>query len=277
MADDDDDNDLQRVADPAQRMRRGNDDYAFWQEAEEAYSEDIARYEDEELAARRADAIEGMVGWFESQFEDPQVRTPSDGEGNFYFWNGGPFEAMDILDGNFSEDYEEDWIRAAADEVERGGVFEWAPKQGGAYFEPQDDDDAVNTTREDMLVQISALRQQLSELPVRPKNFGHNQPPEEIGAPPYDDDDRLEIETLLTETERELSSETPSIDKLTETRKGLSRFSEKALGYLGAKADLAIDEIIKKGVIAGAAYLAFGENLQKLVDGIADFLHNLPL
>lgn len=270
-------NQQSRVPRGLRSSRRYDEDYEAWAEAEAAQVEEDERRAAEEAVENRSNAIEVMTDWFHSQFEDPQNQTPYDGEGGYTYMWGGPFEAMDVLYGNFAGEYDEEWIQAAANEVESDGIVEWAPSSSGDYYEhpDPDDDDPLETTatvtREDVLAQIESLKGQLAELPIRSGQIGHNRPPEEIGAPPYDERDRAEIQVLLNEAEKEISSQTPDEEKLARSTSRLEEFAITAIKYAGSKVDLAINESIKKGVPIFLTYLTFGEKLQTLISSIGSF------
>lgn len=91
MQDEDDDREWKRWENAEEERR-------YWESIE-----DEKREEDEKSAQARADAIEAMETWFFDHFEDPQVDTPRESEEQrFIFPWGGPFEASDVLHGEFS-------------------------------------------------------------------------------------------------------------------------------------------------------------------------------
>jgi hypothetical protein len=71
------------------------------------------------------DAATSMVDWFFANFEDPAHETPWDGE-YVYIW-GGPYEAREELEEAFGAFATESMLEAAAEEIEKHGLFEWAP------------------------------------------------------------------------------------------------------------------------------------------------------
>jgi hypothetical protein len=223
----------------------------------------------EETAKDKSDAISVMTEWFDSQFEPPENQTPR-AEGEYLYTWGGPFEASDVLHDTFFEEYSEEWIEEAVDEIEMSGTYEWAPSSIGDYYDhPAPDENELSTIathqRDEIVKRITNLKGQLEELPIGQDNIGHNHPPESIGAPPYDDEDRDAIQKLLGQTQEEISEEQPDQVKLRTFAAQLKGYAKKAMNYAASKADLAINEAIKKGVPIGIAYLAFGDNLQKLL------------
>ncbi|MGR4844944.1 hypothetical protein ACIPSK_20395 [Rhizobium sp. LARHSG275] len=89
----------------------------------------------------RVRKIASMVEWFFDNFEDPAEKTPhasSDG-GYQYIW-GGPYDASEELYSHFGDVATEELIQAAVDEVQRDGLFEWAPKHIGDDLPTEDED-----------------------------------------------------------------------------------------------------------------------------------------
>src|SRR3546814_4736886 len=101
MQDEDDDRG-RRQRDVAEEERH------YWESIE-----DEKRVEEKREAQARTDAIEAMEKWFFEQFEDPQVEMPRDSEEQsfIYPW-GGPFEASEVLHGEFSYRFDEATIMA---------------------------------------------------------------------------------------------------------------------------------------------------------------------
>src|SRR3546814_7834929 len=69
----------------------------------------------------------------------PQVELPRDSEEQsfIYPW-GGPFEASEVLHGEFSYRFDEATIMAAVKHIERDGTVEWAPTSHGDFYEHPD-------------------------------------------------------------------------------------------------------------------------------------------
>lgn len=232
--------------------------------------------EDDRREHEREAALEEMVEWFHCHFEDPSNETPRD-EGEFVFIWGGPFDASEVLFEEFHNKYESELIKGAINEVQKHGIYEWAPTSQGDFYEHPDQDDGASSspdgaTRESLLASISTLTKQLADLQTAPRDIGHNQPPEEIGSPPYADEDKIEIAQLLTITKEEILLEKPDVEILRKATSRLAEFSERAINYVGKKIDLAIDESIKKGIPITFSYLAFGEHLQNFIESVRTFL-----
>jgi hypothetical protein len=82
---------------------------------------------------QHAAAIEAMVEWFFTNFEDPVHRTPWDG-GYVFIW-GGPHYAQDELERAFGRVASERAIATAVDRIEEDG-FEWVPS--GSRMQPEE-------------------------------------------------------------------------------------------------------------------------------------------
>ncbi len=266
---------------PTRRSRSDDEEEArYWAEDEAARAEDEekAQLAAEEEAADRESAIEMMTRWFEENFEDPQNQTPIDSEeGGYIYINGGPFDAGDMIGSQFADDFEQEWIDAAVEQVTSDGTFEWAPTPGGGFYDGQDqgedtiDENVVGSTistnghveidlfpsdpateRADTISRISdrleRIEAQLSILWTASPPSGHNQPPDEIGLPPYDGEDRRELEQAIAITREQIASQEPDGLKLEIAESTFRRVSASILKWLGRKADLAVDETIKASV-----------------------------
>ena len=73
----------------------------------------------------RNKAVEVMMEWFFTNFEDPVENTPWD-EGEYVYIWGGPFDAREELNDAFGDQVTEATIEAAAEEIEKDGI-EWVP------------------------------------------------------------------------------------------------------------------------------------------------------
>jgi hypothetical protein len=127
------------------------EDLVFWYEHEpdedyyESESRLLVRFSTKELMEASAERqIEMLVAWFRSRYEDPAQETPYNGrEGGYQYIAGGPYDARDELDDNFSGLVSEKAIEAAVEEIESDGIHEWAPIRHG---QPDDDKDFDNPT-----------------------------------------------------------------------------------------------------------------------------------
>lgn len=263
--------------DDAARRRRLDEERERWEQEEWWAAQEAAEQEEAERIqrARREAAVDEMVDWFHTNFEDPQVETPYDSEeGRFVYPWGGPFDAAEMLHNTFDE-YPEEWVNEAVENVQGGEVYEWAPTSHGDFYERPDDDEPEKAQRtlleRRILDGLSDLERQLHELPT---NYGHNGPPDEVGVPPYTDDDRQTLIKIVVISRAEVGSPEPSLEKLAEAESKFADVAAKVGKWLGRKADLAVDQAIKYGVPL-LAFAQFYETLQKLAGQIAAYLNLL--
>ena len=263
---------------------RDDDRRKFDEEEERHYwdsLDDQQRAEGEERAAKREAAIEAMAAWFFEQFEDPQNDTPRDSkEQTFIYPWGGPFEAGDVLHGNFGGEYSEEWILAAVAEIESDGTTEWAPNPHGDYYEHPDVSDASSPDVTAALTQaardrLAELEEIVALLPGVPAALGHNEPPEDIGLPPYSEEDVQEARSAVVQTRKALAEPSPSPAELETFARRFDGWGNKIAHYLGKKADLAVDELVKNSVRvvtwskAAAAFAAVASTLYALAKHLA--------
>jgi len=77
--------------------------------------------------ADRETQLEVMEGWFRTRFEDPAERTPYESAEGGYIWIwGGPYDAREELESEFSDVVPEDVIDKLVDKLE-GECLDWAP------------------------------------------------------------------------------------------------------------------------------------------------------
>ena len=260
----DDDLDRRRQQEDAEEERR------YWEALE-----DEKQAEEEREAQRRSDAIDTMEAWFFEQFEDPQNEMPRDGEEQafFYPW-GGPFEASDVLHGEFSHLFDERTITAAVLRIERDGTVEWAPTADGDFYEHPDSEPgeeselARSELTSRILDRLDKLETAITAMPGQPGNIGHNAPPEEIGLPPFGDEETAEIKNAIAETRKELTQGEPDPTELATFSRRFEGWGNKLGAWFAKKADLAVDEFIKNGmkvVTWGGALTLFSELAKDLI------------
>jgi hypothetical protein len=269
-----------RIREMAQRERR-RDEYDASEE-EEYYSR-LADEEaaEEEEAEQRSAAIEQMVDWFHEQFEDPANDTPWDGEDKQYvFMWGGPFEAGDVVGSQFSSEFKSDWVEAAVEQIEKDGIYEWAPTSSGDFYdhpdpEPENQDEVPSgdqaTLVATILSRLDDIEARLDMLPASPLAIGHNQPPDDIGLPPYNDETREELRLAIATVRVELSEPAPDPEKLVPAESKFRAVGTAFLGWAAKKADVAVDEVIKNSI----KLAIWTEVAHLLLDTAADLLKML--
>lgn len=229
------------------------EDFIFWYEHEpdedyyEAGSRVPVEFSTKELEEATAERQQEMlVAWFSSRYEDPAQEMPYDGrEGGYQYIWGGPYEARDELDDNFSGLVSDEVIEAAVDEIESGGTYEWAPirygqpdddevfhnprniadynqmLRAGAQAHPDDRD--IVTAKAETLRRAEAFLETLRAIRPQHGGMGHNGPPvDEAGniLPPgfYD-----ELETATEEIGLALAQDEPDLSKLAQAGVVLER------------------------------------------------------
>src|SRR3546814_5498511 len=145
---------------------------------------------------------------------------------------------------------------AAVKHIERDGTVEWAPTSHGDFYEHPDPEPEEETeaTRVELtgriLDRLDQLEAAIAAMPGQPGNIGHNAPPEEIGLPPYGDEEAAEITTAIAETRVELAQVEPDPAALANQSRRFAQRGKKLGVWLAKKGDLAVDEFIKSGVKA---------------------------
>lgn len=194
----------------------------------------------------RARKIESMVEWFFDNFEDPAEKTPHvSAEGGYQYIWGGPYDASEELYSHFGDVANEELIQAAVDEVQKDGLFDWAPKHIGDDLRPEDEDlndpgededynediaafqpeafqndfanptevtatpDQADALRREMLArfdQLEALVRGESDRAHR----SHNHPPELLERdPPLSGEQQQQVLDLIAEARQEANALTP--------------------------------------------------------------------
>lgn len=239
---------------------------------------DDSDVDDDGFDFEREDAISAMLKWFVNQFEEPQRQTPTDHEGKFlYFW-GGPFDANEVLRSEFGKRYPSEWIDIALDEIEADEIYEWAPTIDGDFHEHfgHDSDDADGgSTVAGILRRLTEVERRLDEIPARSPRLGHNNPPEDIGLPPYTEEERALVKGAIRTAREQLQATAPDVARLRSAQETMRQVAAKMLSWCAGKADLAIDEFIKQAVKSatwgGTFYL-----LLHVSDELGHLLMRLP-
>ena len=97
---------------------------------------------------RAADAdtqIDIMKTWFYKNYENPAERTPHDSSEGGYIWIwGGPYDASDVLESEFSGIVADDVIDSLVKELE-DECWEWAPIPDADDYDQMIEDIALIT------------------------------------------------------------------------------------------------------------------------------------
>lgn len=216
---------------------------AEYYEAIDASAIEFSRKELQEVASERQKEM--LVAWFRSRFEDPAQETPYNGrEGGYQYVWGGPHEARDELEKNFSGIVNEKVIDDAVEEIESDGIHEWAPIRYGPpddedFHRPRTiveygqllkaevptnvDDPAIVNAKADAVKSAEAFLDLLSALRPQHGRMGHNGPPvDEAGniLPPrfYD-----ELEEAAETLQQALTKDDPDLTSVIEAGVVLER------------------------------------------------------
>ncbi|QMW23639.1 hypothetical protein [Sandaracinobacteroides saxicola] len=261
-----------------------------WEKEEQWHweQEEAARLaEEQRVAEEREAAIEQMVSWFFDNFEDPQNKMHYDSEDEVYYYPyGGPFDAADVLS-SFVNDYpKREWIEAAVERIQHSGTYEWAPTSHGEYYEhPEHDVDEADLSvsaaldKADaigiLLAKVDRLERRLDEIAP---TYGHNGAPDEVGVPPYDNEDHDRLKELVAVVRNELSNETPDSSILYAESEKAASIAAKVIAYASKIADTAVQEstktVAKYGTLLGMAHFT-GFDLAKFGVELANLSSDL--
>lgn len=90
-------------------------------------------------AATNSQIVNAMHRWFHDRYCDPAYETPYSSEiGDYYYVNGGPYDAHEQLMARFEGLVHDDLIQALADHLVSVTGHEWAPTQL-TYYNPDED------------------------------------------------------------------------------------------------------------------------------------------
>lgn len=162
-----------------------------------------------------------MVHWFRGMFEDPQNEMPyadkeDPGDSPYRYPWGGPYDANEQLQDEFSDTVSFEFIQEAVQEVQSDGTLEWAPgpnhpdqiaaREEEHHFDdleppyraprtpsldeiqqrlengvvPSFGDPLEREEREALRRELAELRTLLAQDPPSHGGIGHNQPPEHL-------------------------------------------------------------------------------------------------
>lgn len=144
----------------------------------------------------REDLKEAIRDWFLSNYEDPAENTPYESaEGGYQYIWGGPYDAREEIEGHF-EKLPEEIVEEVVGELERGAA-EWAPHSNRIYDEDPPDRDFQPPPYEEIQWHLDQVRRLMAKIEPASSLIGNNRPPEDIGIPPYSDEDKKEIEKAI--------------------------------------------------------------------------------
>jgi hypothetical protein len=178
------------------------------------------------LSLKGKELDEAIWNWFFSNFQAPSDYEERDGSNPYEF--GGPYDASEIIQEAFGE-ADETIVDAVIEEIEAEGM-EWAPDMGRLY-----DDDYQKNAHAKLQTSLDELEVALDAVETVSESIGGNKPPEEIGVPPYTDEDKIELKssiTILRQPDAVLFSQKAeaieAANKIKSRAEGNSRISQKA-------------------------------------------------
>jgi len=209
-------------------------------------------------------AVEAMVEWFYENFEDPAMETPYESaEGGYQYIWGGPYNAEEELWDAFP-DASEELINSAADQIESGGLFDWAPASNRIQPDDEPDEDIPPEPLEARLralgAQLDRIEQHITYWRNRAPQIGHNGPPGEFRLEP-DDEDLASAEASIAEIRGELAkpdrANTANVEIVERAENSFKRLANKIRGWIKAGAGALV-----LGVIGGGGKV-IGEEIAK--------------
>lgn len=103
-----------------------------------------------------------------------------------------------------------------------------------------------------ILKKLEDLERRLDDLPTG--RLGHNEPPNDIGIPPYSEDDKTDIKIVIETVRGQVSENPPETGELIKAQQKFRHHATRILRWLAGKADLAVTEAVKaaaKGTVWG--------------------------
>jgi hypothetical protein len=208
----------------------------------------------------KAEKIELMVEWFHQNYEDPAQSTPYEtAEGGYQYIWGGPYDANDEIGSMFGGLVPDKWIEEAVKEVERDGIYDWAPvhRSENDYGEepipePSLDDipdeagpvfgtDEDYRARQTVATALDDLQRRLDT--PRPIGIGHNRPPEEIDT--EEPSSAEAFKPVVQELRDEFEKPAPSIPLIKQLAYRLRDGWRSAARWARKKMDMMVDEAAK--------------------------------
>jgi len=224
---------------------------------------------------RKAEKRELMLQWFHENFEDPAVSTPYESaEGGYQWIWGGPYEARDELSSKFDSVATETLIEEVVQEVERGGLTEWAPVHIEEVVEDWEDIDWSDELEKlssldsfsderserygtpadhEARDKVRAALQRLSDVLNTPRviGIGHNRPPAEIDEP----EEIKNVRAAIPKLQLEFGKANPVISFVKQWARPLRNALFACGKWTGGKLDKGVDAGVKVIGAGGATWI----------------------
>jgi hypothetical protein len=171
--------------------------------------------------------VEAVKEWFFSNFEDPVENTPYDSrEGGYQYIWGGPYDTREIF-----SDYLSDLPEAVAEEIINDleqTTDQWTVSDKRLYDEAPPEPSSYD----ELQIALNNLEDALTQVHPYSSAIGGNHPPEEIGVPPYRDEEKrsiIQAIEILRQPEEELDKDPKQAEEAAEK---LKTVGQKVIDYL---------------------------------------------
>jgi hypothetical protein len=213
-----------------------------------------------------SEKVDLMRAWFFQNYEDPANETPHESEsGGYQFVWGGPYDARDELFDEFGDFIDEKLIEELIEEVEEGGITDWAPtSRNQVIFSPDEEivdgdsqwppilaaEDKILKyenvlengfkpplnfpgeveERQEAIKKLRELQEGLSKVNQQPSMMGHNNPPGPVEPITIN----IHIEKIEYQLEKAPS---PDVKEVLKSTKSIRDFVIGLAAWLAKKAD----------------------------------------
>lgn len=244
----------------------------------------------------RASKVEFMVAWFLEHFEDPAEKTPYESaEGGYQWIWGGPYNADEEIQDIFSEVADFDTMQQAVEEIQKDGLYDWAPIETGNDIPEDEEDDGIYSINEplpditppddpedygvsgveqfrhEMLGRLDALEELIRAGQRDRGMIGHNNPPSPIDDLPITRGELDEIQRAIEELRRQAQAPEPATEAVRTSSAVFRRVAGTIGGWLADRGNALVDAGIQ-GLIPGTisiAVVAYAGQLYELLQSAA--------
>jgi hypothetical protein len=235
--------------------------------------------------------VELMIDWFSNNYMDPVHRLPYNSrEGGYQWVFGGPIEASEALQDEFSSLIELSVIERAVEEIESDGTLEWSPIPDEDFFDDSERNYESRSTFPDVVdadadwppivavplgVQtgahddrsefVDALSTLQGVLEARPRivGLGHNRPPSSIEDTPLSENAINLLVANISELRAEAESAKPEPTRIGKGLGLLRNAFGQISAWIGGRVTKAVDAFLVAGAAASGAKIAWSWDLVK--------------
>lgn len=227
-----------------------------------------------------------VKSWFFENFEDPQYRTPYDAEAeSFTYILGGPFDTEEELYRSFENILDDAIIDRIVKEIDEDTIGEWAPGGARLIFDGDDYQEPSNPAYNALLESTQQLEGMLGKIPVTPSYVGGNNPPDDIGLPPYRDEDEQSVREAISiiYSQSEVPGAPPQ-DAIVAAEK-LNSLGNRLKDFVAKQSDNAVNNYVKsfsselgkrsaQGLTIGLL-ISFSDKLLEVAQKVRDWLESM--